>query len=181
VDVKVGVVSGTTRSCLPALRERLSDVDMIIHAGMVGGGVVLDELSRLAPVHAVVGHRDFLDLGDRLPETDVVDLPGGRIVVTHLVGEPPEFLPPVLRRLQEGQAPDVLVHGHPQTSSAIWVGGTLVFAPGHAKGGPRGRHGSVGVLEIEADQPITAHVYELQSEPEVAAPHPGQGSPANRS
>lgn len=178
--MRVGVVSGTTRSSVPLLAERLSGVDLIVHAGMIGGAVVLEELSRVAPVHAVVGHRDFLDLGDRLPETDVVDLNAGRIVVTHLVGEPPDFLPPVLRRLQEGQAPDVLVHGHPPTSSAIWVGGTLVFAPGHARGGPRGRAGSVGVLELSADEPVTAHVYELQPAARAAPRPAGTGSPADR-
>ena len=178
--MKVGVVAGTTRSCVPRLRPHLDGVELIAHAGMVGGAAVLDELAQIAPVHAVVGHRDFLELGDRLPETDVVDLPGGRIVITHLIGEPPDFLPPVLRRLQEGQAPDVLVHGHPPTSSAIWVGGTLVFSPGHARGGPRGRTGSVGLLDLEPGQPITAHVYELEAEDRAAAERPGAGRSADR-
>lgn len=168
--MRVGVVAGTSKGCLPQLVSQLEGVDLILHAGIIGGPAVLDALRDVAPVRAVVGHRDFLDLGDRLPETAVIEVNTGRIVVTHLAGEPPSFLPPVLRQLQQPDAPDLLVHGHPPTSSAIWIGGTLVFAPGHARGTPRGRRGTLGIIEIEPGLPITAHVYDLATrEPRPSA------------
>jgi len=54
----VGLVSDTHGLFRPELRAALDGVDLIIHAGDVGGADVLRQLSEIAPVEAVSGNVD---------------------------------------------------------------------------------------------------------------------------
>ena len=56
--MKIGVVSDTHAFFDPHLTELLAGVDAILHAGDVGSQEVLDELGRIAKVHAVRGNID---------------------------------------------------------------------------------------------------------------------------
>ena len=60
--VRVGVVSDTHGFFDPFLKDVLAGVDIILHGGDVGSEEVLDELNRIAPVHAVRGNVDGPDL-----------------------------------------------------------------------------------------------------------------------
>jgi predicted phosphodiesterase len=53
----VGLISDTHGMMRPEVFTALSGVDLILHAGDVGDGV-LDELALIAPVHAVSGNTD---------------------------------------------------------------------------------------------------------------------------
>lgn len=103
----VGLVSDTHGLFRPQLRAALAGVDLIIHAGDVGGADVLQQLSEIAPVEAVSGNVD-----DRrnplLPRERTLSVGALTIHVSHgdEVGSPrPELL---LARY----AGDVLVYGH---------------------------------------------------------------------
>ncbi len=131
---------------LPAgLLEGLSGVDLILHAGDVGGPSTLERLGEVAPVAAVRGDHDgrMTDL----PLHREVAAGGRRIVVVHgnrgrLIEEPLTLLGtlslgtvwPVggLTAHLKRQHPkaDVIVYGHTHRARTDMVGGTLVFNPG---------------------------------------------------
>lgn len=147
--VRIGVVADT--HCpefmeeLPAeLLEGLSGVDLIVHAGDVGGEETLRRLGEVAPIAAVGGDHDG---GMGLPAWRELEVAGRRIVVVHgnrgrLIEEPVTLLgtlslglvwPDVrLRHWLRGRFPraDVIVYGHTHRARADLVDGALVFNPG---------------------------------------------------
>ena len=109
-------------------------VDRIIHAGDVGGGKVLEALSKIAPVDAVFGNVD--DPRDpMLARERTVEVGGIAIHVSH--GH--EFSRPTPELLLARYRGDVLVYGHTHRALVVWGTGarrnTLVVNPGAA--GPR--------------------------------------------
>lgn len=149
MPIRVGVVADT--HC-PEFLERLPDrlfeilegVDLIVHAGDVGGQETLDALARLAPLHAARGDHDR---GLGLPRLVNVEVAGRRLAVIHgnrsrLVEEPLTFLGTVslgrfwlapglggwLRRQAPGA--DVIVYGHTHAAKVAREGGALLFNPG---------------------------------------------------
>ncbi len=158
--VRVGVVEGLTYPLPRGLAGVLAGVARILVAGGVGHAQALVELERIAPVTAVVTHREFLAFGDRLPESARLDLDGTRVYLTHLVGTPHEPLPPI-RALLESDAPDVIAHGHRPRADVVWVGGTLFVCPGLVVPQKPGQPGTCVLLDIEGPGRITAHVVEI--------------------
>ena len=66
----------------PEVHEALAGVEFILHAGDVGGDEILDELSIIAPVHAVFGNID--EPGNpRLRSAIDIDVGGLKIHVSH--------------------------------------------------------------------------------------------------
>ena len=76
-------VSSSTSRVLPrAVLEAAATADVIVHAGDFVGPEVLEALSALAPVHAVLGNNDHGLVG-RLPATTEFDLGGVSFAVVH--------------------------------------------------------------------------------------------------
>jgi len=127
--VVVGLVSDTHGLVRPSLFDALAGVDLILHAGDVGDGV-LEELGAIAPVSAVYGNTD--PPGDpRLAAEVVRELGGVRVHVSH--GH--ELGSPTPARLLARYAGDVLVYGHTHRQLVVRAEGRLVVNPGAA--GPR--------------------------------------------
>lgn len=129
----------------PGLLEGLRGVDLILHAGDVGGTSTLALLGEVAPVEAVRGDHD--GAMTELPLWREVAVGGRRVVVVHgnrsrLIEEPVTLvgtlslgtlwvangLPAHLKRLHPGA--DVIVYGHTHRARTDTIGGTLVFNPG---------------------------------------------------
>jgi uncharacterized protein len=129
--VIIGLLSDTHGLMRPQIAELFSGVNMILHAGDVGGAAVLAALSAIAPVQAVYGNVD--DPHDpSLRKERVVTVGGVTIHVSHghELGSPTPSL--VLARY----AGDVVVFGH--THRAVVerdAAGRLAVNPGAA--GPR--------------------------------------------
>lgn len=167
--MRLGVIAGTTPACLPELERRFEKVDLILHAGGIGGAGVLSALESWAPVRAVISGQDYLEFADRLPEAAEFEAGPVRVLMTHMVGPLPEVLPPVQQRIETYQ-PDLVVSGHRPVAQILWIGGTLFVAPGHA-GIRRGRlPRTCALLEIEGRAEITAHVHQLSGRPEPLPP-----------
>ena len=88
IAAAVGLVSDTHvphgfDTLHPALFEVLCGVDLILHAGDVGDVTVLDRLSVLAPVIAVVGNDDSPEAERSLPMQQIISVAGQRIVLSH--------------------------------------------------------------------------------------------------
>ena len=140
----IGLVSDTHGLVRPDIFSALEGVELILHAGDVGGADVLAELATIAPVEAVVGNTDPPGTPG-LSESLEREIDGVRIHVSHghEVGRPtPE-------RLLAAYPHDVIVYGHTHRQLITRAGGRLVINPGAA--GPRrfSLMPSVGMLIIE--------------------------------
>lgn len=80
---RIGVVSDTHGLVRPALLEALSGVELIVHAGDVGGPDVLDALRSIAPLVAVRGNMDQGPWARELGRTEVVEVDGSQFYVLH--------------------------------------------------------------------------------------------------
>jgi putative phosphoesterase len=142
----VGVISDTHGLLRPEALEALEGSDVILHAGDIGGGHVLDGLSELAPVVAVRGNVDG-GWARLLPERRELTLGGVGALLLHdraLLGDLPfrarDALadgpgrggrPPRPARELAG----IVVFGHSHRPLARRTEGVLWFNPGSA--GPR--------------------------------------------
>jgi putative phosphoesterase len=108
----------------------LAGVEIILHAGDVGGDDILDELALIAPIRAVYGNTDAPGQ-PRLAEALELTIGGVSIHVSH--GH--EVGSPTPAKLLERYAADVVVFGHTHRPLVARAGGRLVLNPGAA--GPR--------------------------------------------
>ena len=126
----IGVISDTHGLVRPDVHTALAGVELILHAGDVGGDDVLDELTLIAPVRAVYGNTD--DPGQpRLVEA--IDLSIGDVSIHVSHGH--ETGSPAPAKLLERYAADVVIYGHTHRPLVARAGGRLVLNPGAA--GPR--------------------------------------------
>lgn len=124
---RVGVVSDTHGLVRPGLLAAFSDADLIIHAGDIGNGRVLDELRARAPVVAVRGNMDEGPWARGLRETEVVEIGGTLLYVLHDVEK--LDLDPAAAGFR------AVISGHSHQPSQFRRNGVLFLNPGSA--GPR--------------------------------------------
>jgi putative phosphoesterase len=125
----IGLIADTHGLVRPQALWALEGVELILHAGDVGGAAVLTALAAVAPIQAVRGNIDAP--GDPLPAALDRVLDGVTVHVSH--GH--EVGAPTPERLVARYAADVIVYGHTHRPCVATVGATLVINPGAA--GPR--------------------------------------------
>ena len=111
----------------PGVHQALAGVELILHAGDVGGDEVLYELELIAPVLAVFGNTD--EASNRLLTPAIDRVIGGLSVHVshgHEVGSPTPA------RLLERYAADVIVYGHTHQQLVARADARLVVNPGAA-------------------------------------------------
>ncbi len=128
-----------------AAHRLLAGADIILHAGDITQAEHLNELTRYAPLHAVLGNNDP-ELRGLLPETVELELAGVRIGMIHDCG-------PARGRERRLRArfptADVVVFGHSHIPwSAPGLDGQLLFNPGSPTERRRQPHRTIGVLEL---------------------------------
>jgi putative phosphoesterase len=128
----IGLIADTHGLVRPDVAVALGGVELILHAGDVGGPGILLALGRIAPVIAVCGNTDTPS--PDLPGEVVREIDGLRIHVSHghELGSP---TPAGLLARYEG---DVIVYGHTHRPLVERHGQRLVINPGAA--GPRRFH-----------------------------------------
>jgi len=161
--VRLGVISDTHGLLRAEVLEVFEGVDHILHGGDVGRWEVMVELQALAPVTAVYGNVDDLEIRSKLPQVAEVELDGFRIVVTHgdQLGSP---TPAKLHAAFPGA--EIIVYGHTHKPLLELVDKTVtVMNPGGA-GAPRfGLLPSVGILELEPGIPPRGRIVPLGGKP----------------
>ena len=140
----IGLISDTHGLVRPEVHSALAGVEVILHAGDVGGREILDELSLIAPVRAVYGNTDPID-HPRLVESLVHDVDGVAIHVSHghEVGSPNPA------RLVARYPYAVLVYGHTHRPLITRIGDQLIVNPGAAGARRFDLQPSVARLTIE--------------------------------
>lgn len=130
VPRRIGLISDTHGLVRPGVHQALAGVELILHAGDVGGDDVLMELELIAPVRAVFGNTD-LPGQPRLSAELELEADGVRVHVSH--GH--ELGSPTPQALLERYPHDVIVYGHTHRQLITRADGRLVVNPGAA--GPR--------------------------------------------
>lgn len=141
----LGLVADTHGRLRPEALAALEGSDLLLHAGDVGRPEILDELRRLAPVHAVRGNVDGGAWAEALPLHLSLDVEGLRLLLHHGHLEPPP----------EGvSAAQVIVQGHSHRPEIVrgddGSGPVLRVNPGSA--GPRRFRLPVTVARLRIDR-----------------------------
>ena len=126
-ETLVGVISDTHGLLRPSVLAALQGVDLILHAGDVGGGDILPRLRETAPVVAVRGNVDHGPWLLDLAETEVVTVGKATLYVLHDVNA--LDLNPVAAGFH------AVISGHSHRPAATWRDGVLYLNPGSI--GPR--------------------------------------------
>jgi putative phosphoesterase len=125
--VVIGLVSDTHGLVRPEIFEALAGVELILHAGDVGGQDVLAQLQAIAPVRAVYGNADSPGEPGLAAEIGL-RIEGLTIHVSH--GH--ELGQPTVERLLRRYDADILVYGHTHRPLIERSGPRLVINPGAA-------------------------------------------------
>jgi putative phosphoesterase len=123
----IGVISDTHGLVRPDVHDALAGVELILHAGDVGGEDVLDELGLIAPVLAVTGNTDPPG-HPRLVAAIDRTIGGLSIHVSH--GH--EVGSPTPERLLKRYAADVVIYGHTHRQLVTQSGRRWAVNPGAA-------------------------------------------------
>jgi putative phosphoesterase len=158
--MRLGIISDTHNLLRPQVFEVFRGVDRILHAGDIGDPDILTSLEAIAPVTAVWGNTDAMDIRARVPEIVTIDIEGFPFVLVHghQLGSPtPENL---------NQAwPDalVIVYGHTHRPLLTLVDQVVtVMNPGGAGPFRFGLPASVGIMELEPGIPPRARLVALE-------------------
>jgi len=152
---RIGLISDTHGLVRPDVFDALQGVELILHAGDVGDGV-LEELETIAPVSAVCGNTDPAD-DPRLAQAIERTIGNVRVHVSH--GH--ELGSPTQERLLAKYEADVIVYGHTHQQKVVESDGRLVVNPGAAGQRRFKLRPSVAVLTIE-DGKASVRIVELK-------------------
>jgi hypothetical protein len=151
-------------------------VTAILHAGDVSVPKVLDELSQIAPVHAVRGNRDIFYLM-KLPLHVQLEFEGFKIGLAHGHGSFSRYPVDKIHRSIHGRLVerylkrmlgaftevDVIVFGHLHVPCNLHLEGKLLFNPGSTcYPWPRGSIPTYGLLHLERGKEPVGEIIELE-------------------
>jgi putative phosphoesterase len=129
----VGLISDThipkKAMCIPKrVFEIFENVDFIIHAGDLVEMAVVDELEKVAPVLAVQGNMDGIEISSSLPKLNCLKIFNWKIGVIHDA----ESLHQSgnIEKIVEENGFNVMVYGHTHASKIKLLSKTLFINPG---------------------------------------------------
>jgi uncharacterized protein len=144
---------GGTRRLPPAVYAALGHADLVLHAGDVVTGAVLEELAGFAPTLAVLGNNDA-ELVGQLPEDRVFNVDGLQVAMVHDSGARKGREARLRRRFPTA---DIVVFGHSHIPiDAEGLGGQRLFNPGSPTERRRQPVHTFGRLRI-ADGRLVSH------------------------
>ena len=142
---------GGSRRLPDAAYDAVDGADVILHAGDVVTGDLLEELAGFAPVHAVLGNNDH-ELVGALPETRLLDLAGVRVAMIHDSGPSKGRAGRMRRRFPDA---DLVVFGHSHIPiDELGIDGQRLFNPGSPTERRRQPYRTFGVLDLDDGEVI---------------------------
>jgi uncharacterized protein len=149
---------GSTRRLPPAIYAALQVADLVLHAGDVLIGELLEELAGFAPTLAVLGNNDT-ELVGRLPEERVFTVDGLRIAMVHDSGDRKGREARLRRRFPTA---DLVVFGHSHIPvDAAGLDGQRLFNPGSPTERRRQPVPTFGRLRIDAGHLVSHEIVAL--------------------
>ena len=149
---------GSTRGLPPAVYAALEQADLVLHAGDVVTGAVLEELAGFAPTLAVLGNNDT-ELVGQLPEQRVFTVDGLQVAMVHDSG-PRKGREARLRR--RFPTADLVVFGHSHVPiDAPGLDNQRLFNPGSPTERRSQPVHTFGRLRIDAGQLVSHEIVAL--------------------
>ena len=151
--LEIGVISDThlahAKELPKALTEKLSRLDLILHAGDLVSMDVLNGLKKLGPeVKAVCGNMDTWQLKKLLPQKLIFEAGGIRIGLTHGSGAPFNLISSV-KNVFKDERLGCIVFGHSHLVYNQKHQGTLFLNPGSPTDNFFAPYNSFGILQID--------------------------------
>ena len=138
----IGVISDTHGLVRPEVLEIFKGVDLIIHAGDIGGVEVLNALETIAPVRAVCGNNDRDSWADHIPHEQVIEYGSHLFYVLHELGH--LDLDPASAEFS------AVIYGHSHRPLAETKKDVLYLNPGSA--GPRRFSLPISIARLHIDK-----------------------------
>jgi hypothetical protein len=153
--LKIGVISDThipinAQKISAEIRSLFKDSDLILHAGDLISIEVIDELKKIAPVAAVSGNMDQLEVKSKLPNKQVVKIDKYRIGLIHDPGNL-KNKKEVLDKYFKDEKLDILIYGHTHMPLCEKYQGIVFFNPGSATDTIFAPYKSVGIIFLNKD------------------------------
>ena len=149
---RVGVISDTHGMVRAEVHEAFAGVDLILHAGDIGGEEILEELQYIAPVMAVQGNMDYGAWLKGIPASRDVQLGRKRIYLVH---DPMHIhFDPVEGDFQ------VVIYGHTHSPHLEKRNGVLLLNPGSAGPRRKSKPVSLAILTVDGNS-VDAELIEL--------------------
>lgn len=149
------------KSCPPAVAGQLRGADLILHAGDVCTATVLDELTEYAPVRAVAGNNDGLDVAAWGADPALeLELDGLRVAMLHNSGQAAGRIARLRRAFPAAR---LVVFGHSHIPLDQADGSLRIFNPGSPTDRRRQPHGTIGVLEVKSGRLVAARIVDITS------------------
>lgn len=146
--MRIGLISDTHGRLRNEVFDHFNGVDHILHAGDIGNADILTALEAVAPVSAVWGNTDGLDIRLLVGETADLEAAGRRIRVVHghRLGSPTPYG-------LAGAHPDadIVVFGHTHKPEFERIGQRLFLNPGSAGQARFGLKPSIALLTLHND------------------------------
>ena len=136
--MKIGILSDTHGLLREEVKEGLTGVDHIIHAGDIDTPEVIDALEKIAPLTVVRGNADK-DWAEHIPASASVTLDGKSFFVIHNKGKVKEVI----------SDHDVIIYGHSHKYSLAEKDGKLWFNPGCCGKRKKGQNVTFAIAEIK--------------------------------
>jgi len=144
----VGLIADTHGRLPSAAAELLGACDLILHAGDVGSPELLEELSGLAPVLAVLGNNDWAGDYPDVPYERRLDLDGVGLYMAHSPAEVERHLRLCSGREGAFVLPALCLHGHAHRPRDERLHGSRVICPGSPARPRGGSPKSLALLRI---------------------------------
>ena len=159
---KIGVISDTHGYIDQGILEFLDRCDEIWHAGDIGNPFILRKLEELAPVRAVYGNIDGMDIRAECPWMQAFDCKGLSVLMVHIGGKPGKYQQEALEHIRQ-KKPGLFICGHSHILKIQYdkQHGMLFVNPGAA--GKSGFHKVRTALrfEVEEKEIKNMEVYEI--------------------
>ncbi|HHX73650.1 MAG TPA: metallophosphoesterase family protein [Firmicutes bacterium] len=152
--MRIGIISDThiptrAKHLPPALFDLLAGVELILHAGDFVTMSVVEELETIAPVEAVAGNMDPLELQRRFGRKKTLVLSGFRIGLIHGdIGTDRAKTPERALQAFADDRVDAVIFGHSHQPFLRRENGILLFNPGSATDRRREPRTSCGLLTL---------------------------------
>lgn len=150
----IGIISDThipnrAKGIPEQVLKGFEKVDLIIHAGDICEKYVLDQLKEIAPVKAVVGNTDGVDLQKRLPRKEIINVRGFNIGIIH--GDGGKRINTLQRVIDafKNEKVDCIVFGHTHQAYHSLNGSTLLFNPGSPTDKRKSKYYSYGLIKVQ--------------------------------
>jgi putative phosphoesterase len=161
--MRIGVISDThltyvTEEFMSLVEDRLSDCDMVVHAGDFTNPAVYFYLNKITAgnLAAVCGNMDPPELRRLLPERIILEKLGIKIGVTHGWGGPQDLEEKIAKLFQDDGV-RCIIYGHSHNGANHKVDNMLFFNPGSPTDKYHAKMTSIGYLTIQ-DEEISGEV-----------------------